>query len=409
MNEQTLKRADDRLQIPELARRARLRRVLWIATALLTAGVFAAYYMRPKPVLELYRTDRATPRTIVQLIETTGTVDVRSRVDVPAPIAGRLTSIAVAVRDEVKPGQLLATLDQRASELAVHGARAGVQAAAGRLSQAKAALDAAKRDAEHTGRLQEKGLASQQDALEAKSALERASAAFEATRAEESQARENVASAELGKSLSTIVAPIAGVVLRAPERVGAAVSPEREPLFVISAKLDVMRVEATVSETEIALISPGRKADVLVQAFPNRSFSATVERIGIEPKREGGVALYPVTLWVNNAEGMLLPGMSARVRMEVARADNVLAVHEAALRFTPEGADAAPPRTRVWRRRGANELDAVAVKAGISDGVYTSVESPGPGGLAAGDELAIGLLHPDQAAHKPNISLGGSR
>jgi HlyD family secretion protein len=291
----------------------------------------------------------------------------------------------------------------------VHGARAGVQAAAGRLSQAKAALDAAKRDAEHTGRLQEKGLASQQDALEAKSALERASAAFDATRAEESQARENVASAELGKSLSTIVAPIAGVVLRAPERVGAAVSPEREPLFVISAKLDVMRVEATVSETEIALISPGRKADVLVQAFPNRTFSATVERIGIEPKREGGVALYPVTLWVNNAEGMLLPGMSAGVRMEVARADNVLAVHEAALRFTPEGADAAPPRTRVWRRRGASELDAVAVKAGISDGVYTSVESPGPGGLAVGDELAIGLLRPDQAAHKPNISLGGSR
>jgi HlyD family secretion protein len=409
VNERALKQVDDRLEIPELAKKARVRKLLGLVLVLLAAGVATAYYNRPKPVVEVYRTDRAARRSIVQLVETTGTVDVRSRVEVPAPIAGRLTTIAVEPRAEVKQGQLLATLDERAGALAVHGAQAAVEAAAGRMAQAQAALDAAKRDAEHALRLQDKGLVSQQDLLEAKSTLERAKAAFEAARADKKLASENAASAELGKSLMRIVAPVAGVVLHAPDRIGAAVSPEREPLFVISAPLDVMRVEAQVSETEIALVAPGRKAEVLVQALPNRTFSATVERLGIEPKREGGVALYPVTLWVDNPEGLLLPGMSARVRMEVARADGVLAVHEAALRFTPEGANDAPARSRVWRRRGTgNELQEVAVKAGVSDGVYTAVEPLTQGQLAAGDELAIGLLHPE-ATTKPNFSLGGAR
>jgi HlyD family secretion protein len=410
VNEQALKRADDRLQIPELTRRARLRRLLWLGFIVAAAGLAVAYYSRDKPVVELYRTDRVAYRTIVQLVETTGNVDVRSRVEVPASIAGRLTSIEVAPRQTVKKGQLLATLDERASDLAVHGAQASIEAAAGRLEQAQTAFDAAKRDADHTLRLQSKGLASEQDALEAQTALERAKAALAAARADRKLATQNAAASQLEKSMSRVTAPADGVVLRAPDRIGAAVSPEREPLFVISAPLDVMRVETPVSETEIALIKPGRKAEVLVQALPDRTFNGTVERIGIEPKREGGVALYPVTLLVDNPDGALLPGMSARVRMEVARAEHVLAVHDAALRFTQEGAEQAAPRSRIWLRRGhLNELEAIAVKAGISDGAYTAVEPRAPATLSEGDDVAIGLLHPEQAAGRPSVSLGGQR
>lgn len=410
MSEQALKRSDDTLQIPELARRARLRR--WVGLGLFVAAGAAllAYVNRPKAVQEIYRTDRVARRTIVQLVETTGNVDVRSRIEVPAPVAGRLTAIAVEPRQEVKQGQLLATLDARAADLAVHGAEASVEAAQGRLSQAQAALDEAARDAEHARRLREKGLMSEQDALEATSALARAKAAVEAARAERKLASENAASAALGRSLGRITAPADGVVLRAPDRVGAAVSPEREPLFVLSAPLAVMRVETPVSETEIALIERGHKAEVLVQALPDKVFHATVDRIGIEPKREGGVAQYPVTLLVDNPEGVLLPGMSARVRMEVARAENALAVHEAALRFTPEGAEPAPPRSRLWRKHGGpNELQGLAVRAGISDGVYTAIEPLAGAALAPGDEVAIGFLHPEQANRGPSISFGGQR
>ncbi len=397
---------DSRLQIPELGRRARLRRVVGLVLLLALAAAAVAYAMRPKPVLPLYRTERVARRTIVQRVETTGIVDVRSRVDVPAPIAGRLTAIEVEPRQEVTQGELLATLDQRAAELAVRSARLTVDAAASRLAQAQAAFDAASHDAQQAKRLHDKGLASDQAVTDAQSALAGAKAALQAARADKQLAGQSVASSELSKSLSRIVAPVDGVVLLAPERVGAAVSPERGPLFEIGAPLSVMRVDAQVSETEIALLAPGQKAEVLVQALPGEHFNAKIDRIGIEPKREGGVALYPVRLLVDNPRGALLPGMSARVQLEVARATDVLAVHEAALRFDPEQAEPAAPRSRVWRLRGLNQLEPIAVEPGISDGAYTAVKTDPPGRLAAGDQLAIGLLHPELSTGKPSVSLG---
>jgi HlyD family secretion protein len=178
-------------------------------------------------------------------------------------------------------------------------------------------------------------------------------------------------------------------------------------LFVIGESLDVMRIDALVAETEIARIEPGKYADVLVQALPGKTFSASVERIGIESRRESGVVSYPVTLLVENAGGVLLPGMSARVRMEVGRAENVLAVHDAALRFTPEDVEPADARSRVFRRSGPSDLEEVKVETGISDGVYTQVEVEEGTTLAVGDELAVGLAQTDARAGKPSLSLGG--
>ena len=400
-------RIDDRLQLPDLSRRARTRKLLLLAV-LLAAGAGAYVYLtRPKPIAEHYRTEAVARRTLVQLVEATGTLDVRSRVEVPAPLAGRITSIAVEPRAHVEKGQLLATLDERAAALALRSAKTTVEAASGRVAQAQAALAGLQQQLTNAQRLRDKGLAAEQTLVEVKAELNQARAMLDAARAERRLASETVDSAELGKSLSAIVAPVAGVVLQAPERLGAAVSPERGPLFVIGEPLDVMRIDALVAETEIARIEPGKYADVLVQALPGKTFSASVQRIGIEPKRESGVVSYPVTLLVENAGGALLPGMSARVRMEVARAEKVLAVHDAALRFTPDDAEPADARTRVFRRSGPSELEEVKVKAGITDGVYTQVAPADGATLSEGDELAVGLSQADARAGKPSLSLGG--
>jgi HlyD family secretion protein len=397
--------ARDVLQIPRLARRATLRRALVLGGLIVIAGLAVAYSARPKAGAVLYRFERAERRTIVQLVETSGNLDVRSRVEVPAPVAGLLTEVAVAPLQHVEKGQLLAKLDQRAGLLGVRSAEVSVEAAAGRLAQATTALESARQTAARVQRLRDKGLASQQDFIEADAARQQAQAALVAARSEKKLAAQSVAAAHLQQSLTRIEAPEAGVVLRAPEAAGAAVAPEREPLFVIAAPLDVMRVEALVSETEISSVTLGKKAEVLVQALPGRSFEATVERIGIEPKREGGVVRYPVKLLVKNEDGALLPGMSARVRMEVNRVADALSVHEAAVRFSPPDAD--PSSTpRVWRKGDSpNQLEPIAVDTGISDGVYVAIRPVG-GALAAGDEVAIGLLQPGQSSSKPKVSLG---
>jgi len=404
----SLRSQDGELRIPELEGRAKLRRILFFVAlaALVVGGYF--YYTREPPAQELYRTVPVEQRTLIQAVEAAGRLDVQTRVEVPAPAASSLIAIHVSEGDTVKAGQLLAELDPRAAVLAVRGAQAAVEAAQGGLSQAKARRDTAQRSLDRARTLVQKGLASPEDVATAEAELAQANAALEAARGGQKVAGQTVATATLSKNMNRIESPVAGVVLRAPERVGAAVSPDSGPLFVIGDVLTTMRVDASVSETEVALVKPGQSAEVLVTALPGRRFKAMVQRISIEPDKRDGAVLYPVRLTVENPDGVLLPGMTARARMEVARVENVLSVHEAALRFQPEDAESVAPRSRVFRRVSATEIEPVNVKARVSDGVYVQVEAAQGSTLRPNDALVVGLLRPGSSG-APSVSLGDKK
>jgi hypothetical protein len=101
--------------------------------------------------------------------------------------------------------------------------------------------------------------------------------------------------------------------------------------------------------------------------------------------------------------------MTAQVRLKVAEVDDVLAVREATLRFTPDGAPAAPARSRVWRVRGT-ELEEIEVEAGLSDGAMTEVRVTDPESLSVDDAIAIGLaLEGESDVAAPSLSLRGHR
>ncbi|MDB4975291.1 MAG: efflux transporter periplasmic adaptor subunit [Myxococcaceae bacterium] len=400
---------DTDLKIPDNAGRNRLPKLLAAGAvlALLVAG--AVYYFRPKPVPELYLTSPVQRRDIVQRIEAAGRLDVRTRVEIPAPVEGRLVSINAHSGDTVAAGQLLAVMDARSAQLAVRTAQASELAAASGVREAQTAADAAQQTLSHVQKLNARGLASTNDLQNAEAELARAKAAVDQLRANQRVAGEGVASARLSQSLGQITATNAGVVLRAPERVGAAVSPAAGPLFVIGDPLELMRVDAKVSETDIAVLRVGQAAQVSVSALEDKTFTAKVETRGIEPEQELGAVLYPVTLLVENPDRLLLPGMSASVKMEVREQKNALSVHEAALRFVPEDAPVAPLRSRVFRRVGADQLEAVPVKAGISDGMYTAVEPLNGQTLSENEPLAIGFIRPDQGSKGPRVTLGDKK
>lgn len=404
----TTPQTDTELRIPALEGRARLRRLI-LAGLALAGGIYAyVHFTRAPEVQELYRTVPVEKRTLVQAVEAAGRLDVQSRVEVPASGEGRIIAIHAKQGDTVTAGQLLAELDPRAAALAVRGAEAAAEAASGGLSQAKARKDEATRNLERAKTLLARGLASPEDVANAEAQLTQAVAALDAARGEQKVASQNIASARLGQNLSRMEAPVAGVLLVAPERIGAAVSPDGGPLFVIGAALSTMRVDASVSETEVALIKPGQDAEILVSALPNETFHGKVQRISIEPERRDGAVMYPVRLTVENPNGLLLPGMTARARMEVARAEGVLSVHEAALRFAPEDAPEAPPRSRVWRRKSITELEPIRVRTKVSDGIYVQIEAIEGGQLNEKDALAVGLLKPGGKTG-PSVRLGDKK
>jgi HlyD family secretion protein len=172
-----------------------------------------------------------------------------------------------------------------------------------------------------------------------------------------------------------------------------------------------MYVEAPIGEADIGEMAVGLGAEFEVPTYPGQIFEATVKHISPNPKTEYGAIFYTVKLTAENPDRLLLPGMTAQVRIKVAQVDDVLAVREATLRFTPAGAPPAPARTRVWRIRGT-ELEEIPLEAGLSDGALTEVRPTEPDSLRIDDPIAIGLglgLEGEDISQAPSLTLRGRR
>jgi HlyD family secretion protein len=390
--------------------RGRGRRRVWLLIALISACAIGAgifWQLRGQPSPTAYRTAPVERRTISRVVEAAGKIDVLTRIEIPAPAVGRVTELLVHSGDRVTRGQALARLDPRATSIAVKGAEAVVNAAGSRVAQASAELAAATDARERLERLLAKGLASPSELKQAEAAESRARAALGVARADRSASTQSLKSAELEQSQLVIVSPIDGVVLRALDAVGTASSDGPPVLFVVGSPLTSLRIDADVAESEIGLIHRGQAAKFSVPAYPGRSFDAKVEAIAIDSERSSAAVRYRIQLRAENPEGTLLPGMTATSRIEVARAENVLATREAALRFVPDNAEPAPPRSRLFRVSG-NTVEPVRIKAGLSDGAFTEITPEPATALRVGSAVALGVATSAQSTSAgPGIKLGG--
>jgi HlyD family secretion protein len=398
---------DEKLEIPRLE--SSRRRWIGVGVAVLALGAaIAIYFLTRDTEQSPYRVAQVSKASIVKEIRVTGNVELTDQIEVPAPIEGQLVKVVVQPGDEVEEGQLLAQLDKVSAEVAVLVAEADLQVARSRVSETEAAAKRATRSLERTERLAAKGLASASALEAARSEMAKARAALQGARAERSAASERANLRGRDRDRTDIVAPRAGLVLEVPSHTGMIVGPQTR-LFRIGAPLDHMHVEAPIGEADIGEMSMGLTAEFEVPTYPGRAFKATVEHINPDPKTEYGAIFYTVKLEAQNPDRVLLPGMTAQLRIKVAQVDDVLAVREATLRFTPEGAPEAPARSRVWRVRGT-ELEEVLVEAGLSDGAMTEVRPLDDDGLRVDDPVAIGLaLDGENNAAAPSLSLRGHR
>ena len=81
---------------------------------------------------------------------------------------------------------------------------------------------------------------------------------------------------------------------------------------------------------------------------------------------------------------MLFPGMTANISVETARAEDVLAVSSAALRFRPNEADfnaareaaggEIPRGRKIWLPEGEGGMRFVKVEEGVSDASFTQIK-----------------------------------
>jgi HlyD family secretion protein len=148
-----------------------------------------------------------------------------------------------------------------------------------------------------------------------------------------------------------------------------------------------MEILAAVDESDIGRIHQGQEVRFTVQAHGDQAFTGEVEQVRLQSKTQENVVSYSVVVRVNNADGRLLPGMTATTEFLIARAADVLKVPNAALRFQPSAAVralAAEERTRaaggpqslLWSLDADGIPRALPVTTGLTDGQHTEVSGP---------------------------------
>jgi HlyD family secretion protein len=356
------------------------RRRWWLLLALLLIAAAAAFALLRKPANpeDRWRTLAVERGSISQLVSATGTLQPTAQVNVGTQVSGTIVRVFTDFNQPVKAGQVLAEMDPALFRSAVKQAQASV-------ASAQAQLALATGNEERNRSLVQQQFIARQVLDNAVQQREAAQAAVEVARAQLDRAQTDLAN-------SVIRSPVDGVLVDRKVDVGqtVAASFQTPNLFVIARDLSQMEIHTSVSEADVGAVREGMPVQFRVDAQYDRRFEGKVRQIRLNPKSEQGVVTYNVVINADNAERLLLPGMTARVDIVAARRDDVVKVANAALRYRPSGErDRAP---RVYRLRDG-KVTPIDVKVGITDGRMTEVTeivgTPDGGPLAAGDKLVV--------------------
>ena len=407
--------------------------------------------------------------TISTFIKATGSVDAVITVDVSSQLSGRISEVFVNFNDNVKAGQPIARVDPEIFAARVNEAKAVLKVAIANaelqksgLRRTKAALENARtarkiseaqlaaaqakqaeveRDFQRNTRLSSTASVSDRELTQSRALRDAGAAnlraleeeismktqAIEIADAELSMAGANVQNAEavveqrqasleqaeLDLARTVIRAPIDGVIIKRDVNPGqtVAVTLEAKTLFKIAQDLREMEVRGKIDEADVGRLQVGQTTRFTVDAYPDRVFTGRVLQIRKSPEVVQNVVTYTAIVSAPNPDLLLLPGMTAVLRIVISDTGNTLKIPNQALRFRPSGTATGTENSpgsstgagKVWVLRNSGGPAAVDVGLGVSDENSTQLLS---GPLQEGQQLIVGIATPQSRVTTLGLRLG---
>jgi RND family efflux transporter MFP subunit len=189
------------------------------------------------------------PATWLPRVTLDGTLAAEQSANVGFKVGGKIGSLKVKVGDQVRAGQLLATLD--ATEA---GAQAAASAAQVRAAEAQLAL--AQDTARRTQAMVQSGSFAEASGVQTTQQQALAQAQLDAAKAQSALAR-----VSLGNH--SLVAPFSGTVTKVPDGIGEVVAPGAQLFDLVNTK--VLKLSTTVSEHDANLLILGAAVQLEVE------------------------------------------------------------------------------------------------------------------------------------------------
>jgi membrane fusion protein (multidrug efflux system) len=324
----------------------------------------------PAVPVEVAMTQRAE---MAALYSGTAPVESDRKAFVMPKVQGEIRQVLADEGQRVRAGQVLARLDGDKLRLEV--------------ALNEATMNKLDRDYKRNLELQQKGLVS--------------AIALDNLKYELDAAKANWELARLQLSYCDIRSPIEGTVTQRLDvvKVGNTVTPVggviesgESSLFVVE-DLDTLMLRVNVPERELAKLVVGQPAQLSFDAVPGHVFLGTISLIS--PYVNAETATFAVRIHVTKTDGLLRPGMFARVAIVYERKPNALQIPRTAL-LDGDG----PPKVFVIKDGKAVER---AVKLGLSNGAWIEVTE----GLKDGEQVVVvgqGAVKPGAAVRVVNSS-----
>ena len=323
---------------------------------------------------------------IKSTVSATGTIRPVDSVEVSSKITARLKTVEVKENDEVKAGQVVATLDAKDY--------------AAKRDQAQYKVANTQAEYERIRYLYSIGADTEKQLEDAQMNYDTAVSAL--------------SQAESDASETNILAPMDGTVVGEPKTVGTmAVATSDNPTVIMRiADLSKKKIMAKVDETDIGSVKVGQSATFTVDAYTDKTFTARVTKISqtdtantwdtstssssASASSSAAVIYYYVTLEVDDPEHLLLPAMTARVEINTADKPDALVVPISTLKTDANG-------SYVIVRNPDGSQENRYVQAGIYSDDYVEILD----GLSEGEEVVSTYTAKKSSSSSKSTNHGG--
>ena len=354
-----------------------MNRSIAAAVALLA---LAACSKKEEPKLAI-QTVPIARRSIVVDATASGTVEPINVVEVKSKSSGQIVRMPVETGSQVRPGDLLVQLDTRDVQNQYDQAAADLNAA-----EAKLAVSEAQKKRSDDLFRQRIITAQENETVQIDYANSNASVI---------RARTSLDIAKQRLEDATVRAPVDGTVIEKTVALGQVITSATSAFgggttILKMADLTKVRMRALFNETDIGSVQPGQKATVTVDAYPDRPFRGTVEKIEPQAVVQQSVTMFPVLVTMSNDDGLLKPGMNGEASVLVDSRENVVAVPNDAVRTAREAPILA----------ASLGLDPDSVSASVQAQMASSIGTADARRTARGDVDLVALQRGDGAPRR---------
>ncbi len=351
-----------------------MKRKLKLAAALLfgivlTVGPIWFLWQKTRPEKVVYAIEQPKRDTLRQYVVATGKVEPRDEVMIKPQISGIISEVRKEAGQMVKSGEVIATVK-------VVPEMGSLSSAESRVSVAEINLEQTRREDARTRQLHAKGIVSDEEAEQSRTALLRAEEELANARESLEIVKNGISSRFAELSNTQIRSTITGMILDVPIKVGNSVIQANTfndgTTIATVADLQKMLFQGKVDETDVGKLREGMPVTLTIGALQNVELEAELEYVSPKATEENGVIMFEVKAAVKiPADIFVRAGYSANASIVIESREGVLTLPESTVEFegdktyvyvltSPEGVE-----EQTFERR--------EVKIGLSDGIHIEI------------------------------------